>query len=353
MRASEVLDAHGRLGERLKDEPEFRNTVAHMVGSNIFKPGDDMGFQARMDRGLRLTHLLSIQLATAYTYRVTHDMCEVLIAAANGLDDSDMFMPQLAPTGAGFVRLDKALPVTDIRGKEMLVHFLVWGPAVTEDGVTGTCMWMFNDPWTEPDYAHLEFRERARDEAANPKEAKEAVEQYDRIVGQFSAVGLNLGFPGDVVGPQMTSVDAEMLVQYKLIAQDDRLDETHSSSTNTLRYLHALWLLLNQTIAVQEDEHVERPALKRAKRRNLIPKVTVIKMRRSEHPPHIKGDSLIDWQYRWIVRSHWAWRICGADHPGAQPYKGGWAVRKWIHFYEKGPEDKPLVVTDKVISLER
>jgi hypothetical protein len=54
---------------------------------------------------------------------------------------------------------------------------------------------------------------------------------------------------------------------------------------------------------------------------------------------HDTGNKLVDWSHRWIVQGHWRnqWYARAGEH---RP--------KWIDPYPKGPEDKPLVLKDKI-----
>jgi hypothetical protein len=124
--------------------------------------------------------------------------------------------------------------------------------------------------------------------------------------------------------------------------------------TNGLRYLHALWLLMNQTVTTTEDGHVERAARRRASRRNLPPKVTVIRLRREAGAARGEGESLVEWSHRWLVRGYWRWQHVSEHYPGAQELEpGDWRARIWINPHVRGPEGLPIVQSEKVISLER
>lgn len=51
------------------------------------------------------------------------------------------------------------------------------------------------------------------------------------------------------------------------------------------------------------------------------------------------------WSHRWIVGPHWAWRACKCHEEGRH--------RVHIDAYIKGPEHLPLVIKEKVLSLDR
>jgi hypothetical protein len=71
----------------------------------------------------------------------------------------------------------------------------------------------------------------------------------------------------------------------------------------------------------------------------------VVQLRKTEYKSGEKSDDgrFIDWSHRWVVGGHWRW----------QPYKDNTKKRIWIAPYVKGPDDKPLVMKDKVYVLAR
>jgi len=81
------------------------------------------------------------------------------------------------------------------------------------------------------------------------------------------------------------------------------------------------------------------------KRFNMPTEVTIVQYRRVETDKEYSGESSVEWSHRWIVRGHWRW----------QPYKtidGKDDVKRiWIAPFMKGPDDKPLILTDKIYAL--
>lgn len=380
MRPGEVLDAHHDLRERVRDEkfatlvdvfgsmeqgrrggfldPGVRASAtmhelldeadrarADGAGGVAFPPGKspvEYVKQMRED-GLQLSSdFLKANLDAAETYRVTHDMSMVVEHAANLLNDEDTFDKNLAPSGAGFVSFDKPLPVKDVRGKTMLLHFLVWGPGISPGGRPGTVMHTFNDTYRQPD-------EQAIETDANilAEDGPEVLASINRVTGRWAADSLTAIQQGQPMGPAViapTDQYVEKLAEEHLVAQ---------SGTNVVRYLHALWLLMGQTVARVEEEHVDRPARRRAIKKGFPPKVTVIKLRREANENRQPGESDVEWQHRWVRRGHWRWQVCGERHPLAQDTPKGWRCRIWINPTVCGPADKPFMQSEKLISLER
>jgi hypothetical protein len=346
MTPSEVLDAQGDLLIRLEDHTfadyarkmmRYQDVRPHvaLAGMNIREP-DDAGLAA-----------LKSAARAAYAYRVSHDMSILVEHAADSLNEEDKFDRSLAPTGCGFVSFDRPIPVIDARGLEMLIHFMVWAPDYDVQGFgPGTTVWVFNDTYRKMDEAwELMWNFVLEDETITEEE----IERMTRCIGRWATVGSFQAVDGRNLGPAM--IDPDSAQKKEIIAEG----QTPHAGTNVNRIVHALWLLMNQTITVVEEEIPERASRRRAQKRGMPSGVTVIKLRREELRPVRKdGESHVEWQHRWIVRGHWRWQVCGEHHPLAQEIEPGkFRCRIWINPFEKGPEGAPLMQTEKVYSLER
>jgi hypothetical protein len=328
MRPGEILDAQIDLIDRLEGNEPFRTYLGGWIQSEFSSHGGEV----IGDRGLAL---LRSQVGASYAYRVSHDMTAMVEFAASQLDGTDQIDLSLAPTGCGIVCFDKPLPVKDVRNKTMLLHWLVWGPAAVadKDGKTlaGTAIWTFNDLLREPDQVATDFLVQHPDISR---------EDYAWLLGHWGAIGFDMMFDQMRVGPQWTVPSEEKAAQ--VLADGDE----PVPGNNVIRYVHALWLLLNQTVTKVEPEDVDRPARRRATRKRLPPQVTVIRLRREEgHYEPREGESLVEWQHRWIVRGHWRWQACGPNRSERR--------RIWVNPYVKGPEGAPLKQSEKVYSLDR
>lgn len=353
MRAEQVLHMQADLVQRFRDV-RFKTYVA----------GGIMDQTVRGERADRLaaglTEGLAQQVRLADVYRVTEDMCDLLRYAADGLDDTDRIDRTLRPTPWGLVRFEKALPMKDIRGKTMLIHWATWGPAaVSEHEAVFVTFW--NDPGTEPDEIWLDMEERL---AGNP----ERLAGTRSMIGRWATVGAEMLTDGQRLGPKVVRISEEERAAREqaatefgqaypeaadFVGDDPILDD--GSFTNVHRYMHALWLLLGQTITDVREEHVKSSTRKRLGRMRIPGKVSVVTLRKRKGAPS-KGESNVIWQHKFVVRGHWAWRVCGPDHPLAQaaPVKGGIGCRLWINPYWKNADtDLPVVQSTKVYQLSR
>jgi len=334
MQASMVLDCQGDLIERL-DLPTVRAVTNHFsflevtAGSEVSE-----GDQDPNEVGGIMTTALHNAVKNASAYSVSFDMCAMLEAAAMELQDETQWNMEFAPTDQGFVRFDKPIEIEDFRGKTMLAHFMVWGRVRTTWG-TGSFLWFFNDLWTQADDAHvMDFDDLDKDQQAIWKRMHDDA-------GRWAHIGVVVVNNGRTVGPK--TIDKRW--------SNSKDEGEQYPATNVVRFVHAFWLMMHQTITVVEDSKLDRAARRRAERRRLPAKVQTILLRRKVYPNREPGESLIEWQHRWPVRGHWAWRKCGEDHRFAEPYEGGWHCWIYVHPYMKGPDDKPILLTDKVYRL--
>lgn len=340
-------------------QPIFQRYVGGVVGSahSVFEEKTDPIRNPR-HRTLRedsIAKRLAVTMPgivrTSYAYRVTADMCSVIEFAASQLDETDHFDREMAPTECGFVRFEKPLPIHDARGRLMLIHYMLWGPSAveivqSETGISrghkyGVACCMFNDHMEHPDdYAQDIFSLAVR------QGDEDLGKRLLAAVGRWGFIGVDMIEQGEQIGSALSDIDA--MTAAFILADGD----TPQPHTNTKRYLHAFWLMLNQTLTRTEDEYARKTAVKHAKRVGLPGRVTVVDLRRMEGSRAV-NETLVEWSRRWIVRGHWAWRKCGPEHPFAQEYDKGFRCRVWIGMYEKGPEDKPLVVPEKVFNVRR
>jgi hypothetical protein len=379
VRPSELLDHKADLMVRLTDPLVKRAMREHMrldqVHVSPFSPESEDA--ARATAGAVVENARAA-LPDAELFLVTGDMSLLVQSAAAGLEVTDRIDRTIAPTRAGLVRFDRPLPIRDIRDATLLVSWLLWFPVQTMksrhdqgEPTQAICYLMFNDRLTDPDdverntmalmAGQVEWKPPLdRDPATgewrppsdwSPNNAAEGVRVGLEHFGRWAFIGSEIVFDGMRLGP--ASVPPNEDLRNKLFAEGMIATEYTSSP----RYLHALWLLLNQTITQKRPGEIERPARRRAERAKIPARVTVVELRRirgreSEEP------SLVEWSHRWIVRGFWRWQPVSDRHPLAQPNtgqtpSGDWVARIWIAPYTKGPEGKPLVVTEKIYRLGR
>jgi hypothetical protein len=354
MRPTQLLDCQADLYDRWLTVPVFRRILGDTFGAAHIRHSaiDDVQIQSN---ARTLTDGLGRAVKMADCYRVKRDMCALVQHAAALLDESDILVPDLAPSPFGMVFFEDPMPVQDARGKTMLGHWLVWAQVVVDDGKgskPGVASYWFNDVTLHPD-------EIARALMANLDTSRTLAQ-----VGRWHIVGADVHPTGTEVGAPLS--DVPLAQRLRIMEEGD----TPHAFTNTLRYLHALWMLLGQTVAVVEDEYQSKKAVKRARQMGLPGRVTVVTLRRSDGGRQ-PGESLVEWRHRWIVKGHPRWQPYGertacSHELGPVEVSAGHSVRRclvpgcshevrriWINPYIKGPDGLPIVQSEKVYDLAR
>lgn len=356
MHAGQVLDMKADLLARMT-QPLFVRFVEGVMSGGQDSHGTLTPKEAASNADV-MVGSLSRHIKLAECYRVSADMTKMVEHFADLLDDTDIFMPDLAPSEAGMVFFESPMPIQDVRGRMLKGHWLVWGkgfvritgPAQT-GMIPGVQTYWFNDHRIDPDVVALEVMRDTR---------------ADEFVGRWGFMGADVFHSGRQVGPKM---EDHMPEAYREQIEAD--GDTVSEFTNPIRYIHALWMLLGQSIVSTRLEPIDKMSLKRAQRAQLIPRVTVIELRRNEGS-NSDRESSIDWSHRWLVRGHMRWQPYGrqnADHPhnvGPVEVDAGHSVRRCqvpgcdfelrriaILPYVKGPQGKPLRFTEHVYALNR
>lgn len=334
MRPDLLLDARADLVRRLGGE-QFQDYLRTAVNWG----GNDAA-QWRSSQWDMALETVRTSAAYAEVFRVTEPMSHIVEALADGMSGIE-HVPRRDEIYSynGLVFFERPLPVTDVRGNRMLVHWLTWSPVNVgsrpdvsreeEPGEPGFLISLWNDLQIEPD-------EVMREQPA------ESIAYHLRVLGRWAPMGLDVTTVDARVGPAWTSPD-EATVE-RLVADGVPPEVAQRGSTNTLRYVVALWTLMNQTLT---DLREERPRKRKRFGPQRMPQresITVITLRRrASDPDH--DPSSVEWQHRWLVRGH----------PRQQRYgpHNAWVKSIWIAPHIKGPEGRPLVVTRKIYDVRR
>jgi hypothetical protein len=122
-----------------------------------------------------------------------------------------------------------------------------------------------------------------------------------------------------------------------------RFDEP---SRQTTRPLRATWAFMRQKLAETTVESVDRPERRRCAKLDLPQTVNVVRVRKYIQTKNDNPEQRdVEWSHRWLVSGHWRNQPCGTGREDRRP--------TWIPGHIKGPEDKPLIVKDRVTAWVR
>lgn len=337
MRPAEVLDHQAALIDFL-DSKAYRRNLKNFVEDMQSKK------QATLTPGggEQMAPWVRSSLRVAESFHVQADMMPLLKAAAMDLEETDYIVHERIPAEHGFLMFDEPWLTKDVWGAQIATNAIQWAHgsagAAGHPGLTIPGIWL----------VHYTDINDERDEVT-----RNLYEIHgDRFIRELGRLHVNhIWFlPYEQrVGP--FSVPSPEDYQKYAFEGQVLLKET----PNPARMVVALFRLLTQVIVEVRDAPIDRASARRAKRMNIPARVQTVKLRRKEisYLNPAEGPTNVEWRHSWIVKGHWAWRHCGPDHPFAEPYEKGHHARVYIRPYFKGPEDKPLVVTEKVLDLAR
>jgi hypothetical protein len=326
---------------------------------------------------------------------VKDEMTDLVLFASEKLDETDLFDPTLAPTDKGFAYFEKPIPLTDVRGRTLFINVITWeklfNKTTGEFQVTMSC---WNDTARTPDDVAVEIM-------SNPDKD---YQEFVRQLGRFQWIKSQTVKSGTIVGAKQIELTEEQMQEIRAITfqnshgldkevkdvdttkelinkallgetnrtrdignkiqdnlgwnklTDEQWEEYRkrvvTNPTNLVRILHAYWLLMSQTIVEKAKETGDRTQRRRLERESCPTEVVVIQFRKrkyyNEKGEETEDSKKIDWSHRWLVGGHWRWQ------PYKDPASGGEIKKRiWISPYVKGPEDKPLVMKERVYVLAK
>jgi len=238
------------------------------------------------------------------------------------------------PSPAGFMVFEVPLVFPDIRGVPCSLAAMSWmcahlnledGKEVFKTGVPAISITEYSDWFDE------------RDEYLNSLRAGDDLKNFTfptRLV-LLSETCLMIGQP---------PMDIKRVAEKRGCSEDI----VHENAIIAERFPIALWALLNQRLPTVTDVAPERHARKRLARAQSVlatKRIRVVTLRLPENRRvEISAPQHVEWSHRWIVSGHWR----NAWYPSLNEHR-----LQWIWPYQKGPEDKPLVVKQTVRQLVR
>jgi hypothetical protein len=262
-------------------------------------------------------------LAKADLYWISPDMSDMVATLAPSIPDC---MPY-PPCPCGFALFARSIPGIDaVDGNQIYTTGFLWAQINLAN--LGDCLAVTTYSWRG--------LVKAFDQLKKENRRREA--ELDRKLSEVMPTQL---FPtGGWEWPE-----GHMMEDFSSLPPSSAIME--ASILEDRRILSTFWTLCSQKITVETRAQPSRNEIRAATRKRLpvpVDEVRVINLREVEtrHPGQNGRD--IDWQYRWIVSSHWR----NQYYPSR-----GEHMPKLIDAYQKGPPDRPLKVRDTVKALVR
>lgn len=303
----ELLELHtGPIGRRYI-ESFLRVTMSE------WHPPDVAETKAK-NESVKFSQIMCAVLTVAETYAVDDEMMDLVTYAADTLPD-DTVERWTPPSPAGFVLFPSTLTFEASSPRGALhVRAVAWS--------------IFNKA------VHLFFFSDLGHNDATAELARK-IGSYIGHLSYCHGQSIQLG----------SRIRSEEFWAEPTLTKPALTPEDEASTTRMLMTVVAFWHLSQQTIASSTPAEVPRHARKRWLRAagtdNHV--VRVVRLRRRSGPsPEGEGR---EWHHRWIVRGHWRQQPCGPGRTQTRPV--------WIAAYVKGPENAPLLSSDKINYLVR
>ncbi len=266
------------------------------------------------------------------TYFVTDEMSAVITAAARSAPTDALHQYDL-PAPSGFIWFEQAQATTYEDGQAPLyIRGVHWDQTV----VTG------RDGNSRPGISIAVYIDQARWlDTFDPPEMAEMVRAITHTVVLFELTGW--------------AFDAAWYERPLAPGEEQLDDQEHlagacaPSISSFRRLLLSFFRIQSQRIAVTRSEPVNRALRRRADRAGFDSpdpgSVLVVRLRRQYQPSSSDEEHhTVEWSHRWVVDGFWR----NQWYPSLGRHQ-----QIYIPSYIKGPTDKPLIVKDKIFSLER
>lgn len=301
-------------------------------------------------------------LTEADLYVLTPQMCDVVIAAAQGLtrEDLELMSEDDLPGLSGLVVLPHPVIVRAVTGDLADIRAYTWRfpmqlEVVSDDrrdvhDVPAVRMSSYHDTYgpVRPD-TFLDFAAQARAQGTplpplllDAKRClplrQKATEEQLRSFEEFVTGVRKMGDAARRTEADLGLEENRVIGEYAVGSQVEDHDDTFMP-----RFLYAFWRLCEQRLAAVDQAEVNHSARVLAERAEVSPEVRIVRLRRAEQSGEASQPGR-EWHHRWVVRMHKVRQWYPSEQQHKIIYRGP---------YVKGPEDKPFLEGETVRGLIR
>lgn len=333
MRPQQALDRHGHLLEVLDTSEPARELLDLIAVESGAMSWNDT-------RAGMVARQVANHLRVGETYHVDAAVADLIRARAEAFRGTAQFQEFPPPTTCGFLVFDEPFSWREDNGMMEFLHMVTWGPAVFQRAEFdrerhGTVVVFWNDARRDEDGVARSIL----------GESGAGWEQTLRWTdGLIPSIVMAL-LPDMRIGPWLNEI---VNAKGSVLADEAReLACTNPARANPVRFLCAIWQLMDETITMVEQDHkIERHFRKRAEKRKLRPRVTVVTLRRTSEKGMEGARGPLEERHRVRPHKRKYWVGTGA---------GRHQEERWIGAHWS-PNDMSLpeaAHTQKVYSLKR
>jgi hypothetical protein len=333
----------------------FRDMFGFWMESEInseFKAVWAPTFTNTDDPNAEIDYMLDV-LRDSENFYVAPQMVRLANEVAPAMPDEDL-LPHDLPSNVGFMWLAEPFRQIDIRRKTMSVDCLMWHVASGKVRI-----WHFTHKNNASDWVNQWAKMHYRQEFLNrlPVLSINHVFEMDLHHKLPRGISFETPLPFDAQ-VKWTTEDNDDGSYTMLMSSDQPIDDLAMGKDPEIvrspmaAFIVCLWRLCQQSIASRLVDEPSRPARRRMTRAHVpVKPITVINLRRYADVARSDGETHVEWQHHWVVRSHWR------NQPYRELDENGEKVtvhrQILIAPYLKGDLDKPLLHRDKVNALIR
>lgn len=275
------------------------------------------------------------------TYWAADEMIALVEHAAETYDGNEPLIETDLPTRTGFVFMEDSRHFIDRWGDKLGYRYFTWW--VTSEprrGIGNTIYWV--------EGVEVAFYTDPRD----PSDIQMA--RMPESVRRTAASLVHIAFwPFDYSVQNLIDGSEEARGLEPLLAEHEGRTEIDPRALGNaefmMKFLKTFWRLIQQRI-MSVTSYRGHKVMRNARRGGFLAEVEdvkVITLRRYKEPQDELRDTegnVVEWSHRWIVDGHWR-----------NQYYASLGLHRQIYIapHIKGPEDRPLIVKDKVFKWSR
>lgn len=297
------------------------------------------GIEAMMPSAIGFRFMVR-DTVSAETCWMSHEMMDLVQHAMEGFDRRQEFTVEDAFIPHGFLVLPEPWLSADVHGKSMAQRAMLWkldehGAVRLGDSDDDTISYTYDTRLASEPGASIMPTLRITTLSHTWDEddyTAEYADQHDML----KAAGIEWG------------VAHTTAIPLPLVSRVGDVGGEGDPQAGWLTFWRVTQALMAETIVTSERRKAARPVRREAQRLGYdFGAPRVIELRRPrQHEADPEGERVrdVNWTHRWIVRGHWRQQW----YPSLKGHR-----QRWIGAYEKGPDNLPLVIRERVWNWDR